>query len=1166
MRVRPIDQSPTPVSEPVYILQGERHRETELQRRLRRSGLSNPVETLSPDAVSELKSATPAGVVCLCGSGDAEQQGTRLETDGQGGAETGYTDARSTVASVVDTGVDCPVVVVGVDVDVAAAYDAGATDVVPLRIADHPDTIVEKITTTIGRSQHERFLSDLIDETTDGILVHDPQTGEILACNERFYRMLGVDPATRSITLADISGHDEEFTRERAVSLIRQAADGTPTTFEWKDPTNEGGDIWVEVKLESATLAGQQYVVGSARDIGVRKERERKLRESQATLRRLHEITADPDLTTDERVRELLAFGAAELGMGIGFLSRIDPEAGEFEVVEAQGEHPLIQAGKESALEETYCRRVLEEGDPPVAIRDAEAAGMADDPAYEKFGLGCYLGAEIVVNGELYGTLCFADDSPRQRPFSDTEEALIDHMAQWLRQELQQQEYVRELEESKEQQRRIFERIDDAFFAVDTEWRVQYVNEAGASVLRAVMDAAYDRDDLIGRHLWEEIPDAVETAFYEQYHRAMDDQRSVSFEEHYEPLDVWFDVRAYPDDDGLSVYFTDITDRKQREQKLERYETILESIEDAVYAIESDGTITYVNEQYASMKGVDRDALIGTNIYEWVDDETATRADAVRQRLEEGDRDVGILEYDFRSVDGEETPVEMRFAPIGDASEDSRRVGVIRDISERMERRQELRQYETLFETVRDKLYTIDEDGYVEMVSQSLAETLGYDIDELQGNHVSEFLTDETVTDGERRILDLLVTPESVSSTYEGTLESRDGAQTPVEIELSLLPYDDHFNGTVGAVRDISERQQREEELRIFRKALTDAGIGLAMYDESGRFEYVNDHYAQLLGRTPEDIQAAPVWEAFEELNRQTFDSYWRSFALGETRTEATEHRRDDGSTVPVETVTTAVEVDGIEHRILTVREITERQERRQQSEVLQRLIRHNLRNDLTVILGHSGMLEDDLDGTNAEVAEKIDETANQLRGLTETAQKAQEIIGREIVRKPIDVVSLLEDEIRSLETEFDVAVETDLPQAEFVLADAPLREAFHELLVNAVEHSDSAVPSISVRMAPATDRSGWIDIEIADDGPGIPENEVATLTAGEETPLQHGSGIGLWIIHWAVTRYGGDLEFETGPEGGSLVRIRLPLADPQADPTREMPPASDGEDGRQTR
>jgi PAS domain S-box-containing protein len=1411
MRFRRVGEDPARDYHPLYLLGEESEARLDARREFLESNVPFPVEAVPAGTLPDLAATSPAGVVCVRSSDPA--------TDGSDGRP----ELRRVVEHAAATGVDCPVIVVGAGVDAAAAYDAGATDVVPVDVATHGETAADRIRSIVERAGNERLLTDVVDRAGDGTVIHDPETGEIVDCDRRFCRILGYDSIPEDLTLSDVVASDGSFTTERAVALIRQAAEGSTTTVEWKDATADGDDVWVEVDLDTAELAGTPYVVSSVREI----EDRRALRRDRAMLRRLHEITADPDLTFAERVRELLGFGAAELGMGIGFLSRIDPETGEFEIVEAAGDHPLIRAGAESALEETYCRRVVgDDADTPVGIRDAEAEGMAGDPAYEKFDLGCYLGTRITVDGELYGTLCFADAEPRQEPFSDAEQALIDHIAQQLRQELQQEEYVREIEGTQKQQERMFERIDDAFFGLDTDWRVQYANEAGAAVLREAMDAEYDREELFGRHLWEEIPDAVETEFYEQYHRAMDEGVSVSFEAAYAPLDVWFEVRAYPDDTGLSVYFTDITERKQREQELERYETILESLDDAVYAIEPGGEVTYVNQRYASMKGVDREEIVGTNIYEWIDDETADRAREIRRQLDDEGRSVGTLEYEFRSVDGEVTPAEMRFTSIGDVGEDSARVGVIRDITERkererqlyirqraieeaaipltlsdpdrednpmvyvnrafeeltgydaddavgrncrflqgpdtdpdtvaairaavdaeeevvaeirnyradgtefwnrltvtpiydedgtllrylgsqrditeryrnrrvrtallsttkelmdadsreeiarivsdateralghdlnavylrtedgvgapltpvawservetehgesiptdvdgpigrafetgepvvrddvegapdldaedyapassvltlplgdhgvlalgrtepgafadieieraelltvnataaldrMDRMEELETYETLFETVRDELYVADDDGYVEMVTESLAEAVGRDPDDLRGRHVSEFLTEETVANSRMRTLDLLVTPEAVSSACEGAIRGPDGAELPVEIELSLLPYDDHFEGVVGAVRDISERRQREEELRVFRQALTEAGIGLAMYDASGEFGYVNDHYARMLGRTRESVESEPVWRVFEGVTEGSFDAYWDSFVLGETRTEQAQHRRDDHSTVPVEAVTTAVDVDGTEYHILTIREITRRRERRQQSEVLHRLIRHNLRNDLTVILGHSGVLAEDLDGASADAAGVIRETAEGLQGLTETAQDAQELISREAVRKPIDAVRLLREEVGSLRADAaGVTVETDLPESQHVLADAPLRLAFHHLLRNAVEHNDTDTPTVSVRAAAAVDRPGWVDIEIGDDGPGIPDNEVRTLTAGEETSLQHGSGIGLWIIHWVVARYGGELQFETSDSGGSLVRIRLPAAD----------------------
>ena len=82
------------------------------------------------------------------------------------------------------------------------------------------------------------------------------------------------------------------------------------------------------------------------------------------------------------------------------------------------------------------------------------------------------------------------------------------------------------------------------------------------------------------------------------------------------------------------------------------------------------------------------------------------------------------------------------------------------------------------------------------------------------------------------------------------------------------------------------------------------------------------------------------------------------------------------------------------------------------------------------------------------------------------------------------------------------------------------------------------------MRVTDAADREGWVAIEIEDNGAGIPADEIEVLTAGEETELHHGSGIGLWVVHWVVTRYGGDLAFEHPADGGSLVRITLPAAE----------------------
>lgn len=103
----------------------------------------------------------------------------------------------------------------------------------------------------------------------------------------------------------------------------------------------------------------------------------------------------------------------------------------------------------------------------------------------------------------------------------------------------------------------ILESITDAFFALDHEWRFTYINQQAEPLLKR------KREEMLGKNVWDEFPEAVGTNFYLQYHRATTEQVSVAFEEYLPLLDSWFEVHGYPSQDGLSVYFHDITERRQ---------------------------------------------------------------------------------------------------------------------------------------------------------------------------------------------------------------------------------------------------------------------------------------------------------------------------------------------------------------------------------------------------------------------------------------------------------------------------------------------------------------------------------------------------------------------------------------------------------------------------
>jgi len=120
--------------------------------------------------------------------------------------------------------------------------------------------------------------------------------------------------------------------------------------------------------------------------------------------------------------------------------------------------------------------------------------------------------------------------------------------------------------------RHIHDRVSDAYLGLDEDWTITYLDEDAARLLQG------DREGLLGDRLWDVLPDAVDSPFETQLERALEGDTSVDFETYYEPFDTWFDVRAFPADDGLSVYFRDITERKRLENAVESREAKLQEV------------------------------------------------------------------------------------------------------------------------------------------------------------------------------------------------------------------------------------------------------------------------------------------------------------------------------------------------------------------------------------------------------------------------------------------------------------------------------------------------------------------------------------------------------------------------------------------------------------
>ena len=202
---------------------------------------------------------------------------------------------------------------------------------------------------------------------------------------------------------------------------------------------------------------------------------------------------------------------------------------------------------------------------------------------------------------------------------------------------------------------------------------------------------------------------------------------------------------------------------------------------------------------------------------------------------------------------------------------------------------------------------------------------------------------------------------------------------------------------------------------------------------------------------------------------------------------------------------------------------------------IINRVLRHNIRNDMSVIRGRATLMADQLqdDPNGPIVLDKIDE----LIELSEKARELEEVVGNQRERSQTDIVALVDHLAGEIEAEFPDATVVREGDSTVSAAVSPTFErAVRELLENAAKHGGET-PSVTVTVS--ADRDA-VEVEIDDDGPGLSEQEREVLTSGVETPLIHGSGLGLWLAHWVVNSHSGRIE-STVTETGTTMRVRVP-------------------------
>lgn len=292
----------------------------------------------------------------------------------------------------------------------------------------------------------------------------------------------------------------------------------------------------------------------------------------------------------------------------------------------------------------------------------------------------------------------------------------------------------------------------------------------------------------------------------------------------------------------------------------------------------------------------------------------------------------------------------------------------------------------------------------------------------------------------------------------------------------------------------------------------------------------------QALGEPVESVLDAPVEELTTDatVNLRTVDDLWSETTVFLDTTHG--RRRFDAE------VTDLTDDQGNQlGLVISLEDVTERAIREQRIGILNRVLRHNLRNKLSIVRGHAEMVPE-AEGELEECAEAIETAASDLLSLGERARDVERVLAAEedATAQVGAVTETVIDRLQATrrETTFEADVEEECRVSTTPEA---LEYALTELCENAAKHNDASDPYVTIR---TECEEGWASIDVVDNGPALSKQELVAIRDESESPLQHGSGLGLWSVRWIVTAFGGELSVVENEPRGTVVTIRLPIAD----------------------
>ncbi|WP_264565247.1 PAS domain S-box protein [Flavobacterium sp. N3904] len=461
------------------------------------------------------------------------------------------------------------------------------------------------------------------------------------------------------------------------------------------------------------------------------------------------------------------------------------------------------------------------------------------------------------VTGKLY---CIARDITEHKKA----ESDLSNLNEQLEQRVQ--ERTAEVEKVLEENNVILESIGDAFFAVDKFWKVTYWNRI------AERDLSVLKQDIVGKNLWEMFSDSIDSESYRKYHEAVATNQVVHFEDYYLALNKWYEISAYPSENGLSAYFKDVTENKKAKEIIkksnERFEYVTKATFDAIWDWDLTDNKFYWGDGF--------EKIFGYNLTELKDDSDAWMKNIHPDDLEKITQSYydtvksnainWIEEYRFKKNNGQYAYIINKGIVIRDTSGRATRIiGAMQDITKRKQEEVRLKLLESVITNTDDSILITEAEPFdqpgprIIYVNDAFTKMTGYTADEVIGKTPRILQGPET----DREELNKLGAAIRKWQPYEVTLLNYKKNGEEFWLHISINPVADAtgwFTHWIAIERDVTQQKREEERLKLLESVITNTNDAVVIKEakplsELGRkIVYVNESFTRMSGYTSDEI------------------------------------------------------------------------------------------------------------------------------------------------------------------------------------------------------------------------------------------------------------------------------------------------------------------------